>query len=286
MALVHESVSDFVLFPRDQACYDSSGSLFDENLVGLDCDIRSPPTMQQIFPDRGAASFGDSPNTLPYQCYGVPNTLEPKQVIRQPPTRYTSSGSASPSIPQFYDNPPSTLSSTSGASGQSTASSTVGSPYSLATHSLPGQDTWSESNQGLGIAPDVVHNDAFAHGAFFGSSIGSELCYQDAKYSDSFVGEYEKFSSITTRSEICSPSATSRVLKRNYPPFQSFHPQPQLSCTGYSATYGRTYEGLSPSSVVRFGSKHHADPSTRYQFIPFGASTPEEHFWTAANLQI
>ncbi|KAI4093921.1 MAG: hypothetical protein LQ344_002519 [Seirophora lacunosa] len=143
--------------------------------------------MQHTSPDRGTASFSDSSSTFPYQYFGVPNSLEPKQINRQRQPRYASSGSASPSIPQSLDNPPSTLSSTSGASGRSTASSTVGSPYSLATHSLPGQDTWSESNQGLGIAPDIVRNDGFTHDAFPGSSIESELCYQDAKFSDSFV---------------------------------------------------------------------------------------------------
>ncbi|KAL9011980.1 MAG: hypothetical protein Q9173_003222 [Seirophora scorigena] len=143
--------------------------------------------MQHTFPDRGTASFSDSSSTFPYHYFSVPNSLEPKQINRQHQPRYASSGSASPSIPQSLDNPPSTLSSTSGASGRSTASSTVGSPYSLATLSLPGQDTWSESNQGIGVAPDIDRKDGFTHDAFSGSSIESELCYQDAKFSDSFV---------------------------------------------------------------------------------------------------
>ncbi|KAL8648835.1 MAG: hypothetical protein Q9210_004758 [Variospora velana] len=203
--------------------------------------------MQQIFPDRGAASFGDSSNTLPYHYYGVPNTLEPKQIIRQPQPQYTSSGSASPSIPQFFDNPPSTLSSTSGASGQSTASSTVGSPYSLATHSLPTQDTWSESNQGLGIAPDVVHNDAFAHGAFSGSSIVSELCYQDAKYSDSFVDPSLIQAFNAPVSHTSSSAAFPEVIHQFPLPSQTFQP-PSPSASDTSS-----YDSHRPGSA-RFRS--------------------------------
>ncbi|KAL8929592.1 MAG: hypothetical protein Q9172_000388 [Xanthocarpia lactea] len=101
--------------------------------------------------------------------------------------RHTPSGSVSPSIPQSLEHPPSTLSSTSGASGQSTASSTVGSPYSLAAHSIPGQDAWAELNQGLGIAPDIVHNDGFPQDAFPSGVLENELCFQDGKFPDSFV---------------------------------------------------------------------------------------------------
>lgn len=232
--------------------------------------------MQHTSPDRGTASFSDSSSTFPYQYFGVPNSLEPKQINRQRQPRYASSGSASPSIPQSLDNPPSTLSSTSGASGRSTASSTVGSPYSLATHSLPGQDTWSESNQGLGIAPDIVRNDGFTHDAFPGSSIESELCYQDAKFSDSFVGEYGNFSSLIS-SEICSPSAVSPSLECNASLFRSISPQLLPNCTGRSKLYSRIYKGLSASSVVGSGREHDEDLNTHYRFLPFGASTPEEH---------
>ncbi|KAI4096633.1 MAG: hypothetical protein LQ339_006929 [Xanthoria mediterranea] len=110
--------------------------------------------------------------------------------------RQTPSGSVSPSLPQSLDQPPSTLSSTSGASGQSTTSSTVGSPYSLATHSLPGQDAWADLNQGLGIAPDIIHNDGFPQDPFPSGGLENESCFQTGKFSDSFVGECGRFSSV------------------------------------------------------------------------------------------
>ncbi|KAL8782824.1 MAG: hypothetical protein Q9213_005063 [Squamulea squamosa] len=103
------------------------------------------------------------------------------------PQRHTPSGSASPSVLQSLEHPPSILSSTSGASGQSTASSTVGSPYSLPTHSLPSQDTWGELNQGLGIAPGIIHNDGFSQDAFPSGGLESDMCFKEGKFPDSFV---------------------------------------------------------------------------------------------------
>ncbi|KAI4129080.1 MAG: hypothetical protein LQ338_002430 [Usnochroma carphineum] len=150
--------------------------------------------MQQPFQDRGLALFGDSSNSPAYPLghlnyFNAPDLIVdgPKEQARQYPKRYTPSGSASPSVPQSLDHPPSSLSSASGASGQSTASSTVGSPYSLANHSLPSHDAWSELNQGLGIAPDIIHNEGFSQDAFSNGSLEGELCYQDGKFSDSFV---------------------------------------------------------------------------------------------------
>ncbi|KAL8882634.1 MAG: hypothetical protein Q9198_000396 [Flavoplaca austrocitrina] len=82
--------------------------------------------------------------------------------------RNTPSGSASPSLPQSLEHPPSAISSTSGASGQS-------------------QETWGDLNQGLGIAPDVIHNDGFPQDSFHSASLENELCFQGGKFPDSFV---------------------------------------------------------------------------------------------------
>ncbi|KAI4161418.1 MAG: hypothetical protein L6R39_000090 [Caloplaca ligustica] len=150
--------------------------------------------MQQAFQDRGLALLGDPSDPPGYPSgqpiyFNAPDLIvdAPKGHARQYQQRYTPSGSPSPSVPHSLDQPPSTLSSTSGASGPSTASSTVGSPYSLATHSLSGPDAWSELNQGLGIAPDIVHNESFTQDAFPNGSLEGELCYQDGKFADNFV---------------------------------------------------------------------------------------------------
>ncbi|KAL8729846.1 MAG: hypothetical protein Q9166_004487 [cf. Caloplaca sp. 2 TL-2023] len=140
------------------------------------------------------ASFDDSSPMPDYSSaqshyYNASHFLMdgPKDQTQRYQQRHTPSGSASPSIPQSLEHPPSTLSSASGASGQSTASSTVGSPYSLVTHSIPGQDAWSEPHQGLGIAPDIIHNDGFPQDVFPNGGLENELCFHDPKFPDSFV---------------------------------------------------------------------------------------------------
>ena len=203
MALVHESIGDFVLFPRDQAYCDPRSTDFRQGFAGFDSDHANTIAMQQQYPHPGIASF-DHSSSMPVYSSGQSNYYNAtdflfdgsKDHTRPYQQRQTPSGSVSPSLPQSLDHPPSTLSSTSGASGQSTTSSTVGSPYSLATHSLPGQDTWADLNQGLGIAPDIIHNDGFPQDPFPSGGLENEFCFQTGKFSDSFVGECGRFSSV------------------------------------------------------------------------------------------
>ncbi|KAL8842435.1 MAG: hypothetical protein Q9170_000563 [Blastenia crenularia] len=146
--------------------------------------------MQQPLSNRGLSSFDNAGYALGHSnYYSTPNLIVdgPKGYAGQYHQRYTPSGSASPSISHSLDHPPLTLSSVSGASGQSTTSSTVGSPYSLPTHSLPSQDTWNEPNQGLAIASDIVHHDGFAQDTFSNGNLKHDLCFPDGKFPDSFV---------------------------------------------------------------------------------------------------
>lgn len=205
MALVHENIGDFVLFPREQAYCDPLSTDFRQGFVGLDSDHGNTIAMQQQYSHAGIASFDNSSSMPVYSSgqshyYNAPDFLFDgrKDHTRSYQQRHTPSGSVSPSLPQSLEHPPSTLSSTSGASGQSTASSTVGSPYSLATHSLPGQDAWGDLNQGLGIAPDIIHNDGFPQDAFPSGGLETELCFQNGKFSDSFVGECGNFPSVSS----------------------------------------------------------------------------------------
>ncbi|KAL8862925.1 MAG: hypothetical protein Q9178_000867 [Gyalolechia marmorata] len=179
--------------------------------------------------------------------------------------RHTPSGSVSPSIPQSLEHPPSTLSSTSGASGQSTASSTVGSPYSLATHSLPGQDAWAELNQGLGIAPDIVHNDGFPHDAFPSGVLENELCFQDGKFPDSFVGECERFSSL--------PSF------QNSPNAQDFHAPSCISPSIFSTPLQSPQGGM-VASVIASDSSAGAHQSRPLSISSKSNEGPKFHSFT------
>lgn len=283
MASVHESVSDFVLFPRTQAYYDHLHSSVDEDLIGSDCNLRNPLAMQQPFQDRGLALFGDSSNSPAYPLghlnyFNAPDLIVdgPKEQARQYPKRYTPSGSASPSVPQSLDHPPSSLSSASGASGQSTASSTVGSPYSLANHSLPSHDAWSELNQGLGIAPDIIHNEGFSQDAFSNGSLEGELCYQDGKFSDSFVGESGKFSSVSCCRNH-STSATSLVSGCNSTSLRSPFPQSPPTSVGPSMMSNDAPEGSlrpSPPSAV---DEHLGKRQCSHQTRPVATNTSGEY---------
>ena len=121
--------------------------------------------------------------------------------------RYTPAGSPSPSISQALDYPPSTLSSASGASVQSTASSAVGSPYSHATNTLPSHDQWTEPRHGLGIAPEIVHNEGFGQETMFPmAGMENDLVFDGSKLQGSFVGESRRVSSSSFPS--CQPSPT------------------------------------------------------------------------------
>lgn len=204
MALVHESIGDFLLFPREQTYCNPLLSAFDENPVGLDSSNRSAFAMQQSVPDRRNALFQTSasmpghPLEHSNNIHGAHFVLDAhNEPLRSYQKRYTPSGSVSPSLPQSLDHPPSTLSSVSGASGQSTASSAVGSPYSLVAHNLPNHDTWNDLHQGLGMAPDIMQGDGFTQDAFPNAGLDNDFCYQDRKLPDTYVGESTKVFSVS-----------------------------------------------------------------------------------------
>ena len=179
MALVHESISDFVLFPRGPS-YHNMGS--EDDTSGLNTSYDPYPSM--------------SAYSAPPAYYNPPHYFF-ESAKSQDQHRFTPVGSPSPSISQALDHPPSTtLSSASGASVQSTASSAVGSPYSHAAHNLPSQDQWTESHHGLGIASGVVHsNDGFGHDMAQWGGMENELIFDSSKLQDSFIGESENLSS-------------------------------------------------------------------------------------------
>ncbi|KAL9585018.1 MAG: hypothetical protein Q9212_001770 [Teloschistes hypoglaucus] len=194
MALVHEGIGDFLLFPREQIYCHPLLSAFDENPVGFDSSNRGAFAMQQSVPARQNALFQTSgtvsghPLEHSNNIHGAPFVLDAyKEPLRSYHKRYTPSGSASPSLPQSLDHPPSTLSSVSGASGHSTTSSAVGSPYSLAAHNIPNHDTWNDPHQGLGMAHDIIQSDGFAQERFPNAGLDNDFCYQERKLPDTYV---------------------------------------------------------------------------------------------------
>lgn len=222
MALVHDSIGDFVLFPKDQSYIDMLDSKPDDSLDGLHYNAIS--SMQHQFSDLPSAAYDTYPSASAFSTsassfYDAPNFIfdAPKESERSA-RRYTPSGPPSPSISHSFDHPPSVISSASGASVQSTASSVVGSPYSHATSNIPGQEQWTDSHQGLGIAPGIVHNEGYGHEIYPINPIENEIAFESNKFPSSFVGESKNLSSSMSTSCSISPLASSCLASQRPTP--------------------------------------------------------------------
>lgn len=207
MALVHDSQNDFILFPRDQYL-DMLESKQDDSFDSL---AYSTIEMHHRLSDL-TGTYDSYPSTTAFSNsaldyyeggalnYAVGISKENDRLNQQ---RFTPGGSPSPSISQSFDQPPSILSSTSGASAQSTASSAVGSPYPHDTSQVSGHDNWSESHQGLGIAPGISQHEGFGTDLFALADLSSEVVFDENKYSsNSFVGESSKIFSSSVSSQM------------------------------------------------------------------------------------
>ena len=212
MALVHDCPSDFVLFPRDHPYLDILDSRQDEPFENI-VHYTTVSDMHHHFSDLANSTYDAFPSTSAFSSaashyYGgsggslnfvVDGSKENERLNQR---RFTPSGSPSPSISQSFDHPPSNLSSTSGASAQSTASSAAGSPYSHDINQVPSQEHWTETHRGLGIAPVNAHNEGFGSDLYSLTEINHDLVFREEKFPNNFVGESRKiFSpSISTSS--------------------------------------------------------------------------------------
>lgn len=217
MALVQECHSDFVLFPREQPYLEMLESRQDdafENIV----HYTTASDMNHHFSDLASTTYDAYPSNSSFSAaasnyYGGSGAASnfaidaPKENDRLNQRQFTPSGSPSPSMSQSFDHPPSILSSTSGASAQSTASSAAGSPYSHETNHIPSQEHWTESHQGLGIAPAIVHHEGFGSDLYPLTNISSnDIIFGEDKFSNNFVGKSRNiFSSSISPSSAASP---------------------------------------------------------------------------------
>ena len=196
MAKVYSNVSDFVLFPRDQPYMGTLDPGLDNfNNMHYQPNFLSNMHRHGDFSAEASTSYESYPpicaySSAPSAYFGAQNM--PYEVQKgnmgRPLRRQTPSGSPSPSISQAFDHPPSTLSSASGASAQSTASSADGSPYASATHVLPYEDKWSRPLHGLAIAPGIVSSENFSQDSFPPANFGSDSMLEDSKFPN-YVGE-------------------------------------------------------------------------------------------------
>jgi hypothetical protein len=184
MALVHDNIGEFAFFPRDRAfssdllsqpsAHNSNNSLHSTTEMDYNSQLASlPRTTYDLYP----VTTSYAASSMYYGAHKNPaNSLKVGDEGSMP--RPTPSASPS-SISQTFDQPLSALSSTSGASAQSAASSVGGSPYARPTQQMPFHDKWSDPLQGLGISSSIRSGDF----------PGYDPSRQD------FVGEYQDSSS-------------------------------------------------------------------------------------------
>lgn len=225
MALVHDSPNDFVLYPKDHFNSGMAQSRA-EGYSDMPYPVHNRPNTLPQFGDVERSTYGSYPAVSAYAAapsiyYSIP-PYTPQTTTKQSQhpehSRYTPAASPSPSISQGLDHPPSNLSSTSGASVQSTASSAVGSPHARVTHNVSSQD-WIEAQHGLGIAPSIIHNDAHGHDPFSMLPMDADFPFDEHKFPSGFVGESSKIPSSSVSSSHGFPSSVS-----SYAPTQSFLP--------------------------------------------------------------
>jgi len=200
MALVQNCASDLFFFPRDPSYFDMSDSRQDGGFDNY--AFMMGAEMQQDSADLSQSTYESYANQPAYSSIEQPlyaHTPQfvldgPKDNMQQAPQRYEHSASPSISMSHSLEHASSNLSHTSGASGQSTASSAVGSPYSHAPRSLPVHEQWLD-HQGLGIASGMV-NEGFTLEQFnITAPEVDQLSFPNDKFPGSFVGESKKVSS-------------------------------------------------------------------------------------------
>lgn len=202
--------NDFVLFPQQRNdIYPSF------QLPFADGSVDQPyQDMGSNFP-QGFTSFGNYYE--PYHQEHVHHNAPRSQADEHAYSKNVASASPSISLSQFLDQAPSNFSHTSVASGQSTASSAVGSPYSQ-HQSLPaGQDQWNE--MGLGIAGTLAPTDMFP-GTYQLTSTEAERVFDD-KFASTFVGEspqvFQHVSSASSTMSSVSCSSFSEASSAEFP---------------------------------------------------------------------
>ena len=230
MAKVYSTINDFVLFPRDQPFMGPLDPRLGENFDSMHYQPNALGNMHPHGDFSGQASTSYEPYTpvsaysfAPSAYFGAQNVLYETQKGNpgRSMLRQTSSGSPSPSNSQAFDHPPSTLSSASGPSAQSTASSNNGSPYASATHALPNEDKWPGPLHGLGIAPGIVSSEGFSQESFPPANFETELTLEDSKFA-SFVGECGRgFSSSFPLSQSSTLSSFPGSASQNFAPASS-----------------------------------------------------------------
>ncbi|CAD6593792.1 MAG: hypothetical protein ASARMPRED_007953, partial [Alectoria sarmentosa] len=263
MAKVYSNVSDFVLFPRDHPYMGTLDPGLDNvNNMHYQPNFLSNMHRHGDFSAQASTSYESYPpvcaySSAPSAYFGAQNV--PYEVQKgnmgRPLRRQTPSGSPSPSISHGFDHPPSTLSSASGASAQSTASSADGSPYASATHVLPFEDKWSRPPHGLGIAPGIVSSENFSQDSFPPANFENGLMLEDSKFpnyvaSQNFVPAFSPrplaLDTTTGTKEITIDSILEEANSNIQKPLQLISPVSAVSGAASPTSFTRKHQTTSP----------------------------------------
>ena len=195
----NDSIDDFVLYPSQETYPDVQGhqETRHEDIYG-----GHQYTMDGQFIDLAMTTYDSyapvaALSSAPAASYNAPQFIvdAPQDSLKHKSYRYTPPRSPSNSAAHSFDQPPSTMSSTSGASIQSANSSAVGSPYSRSIHIVPSQEPWTETGHGLGIGPGILSQESFYSSDYVTRSLEQEAIFAQEKFPSDFVGKSRKVSS-------------------------------------------------------------------------------------------
>lgn len=195
----YDSIDDFVLFPSHETYPDVQGH---QEARHQDVYDGHQYTTHDQFIDLAMTTYDSCApvaalSSAPAALYNGPQFIvdAPQDNLKYESYRYTPPRSPSNSATHSLDHPPSTMSSTSGASIQSTSSSAVGSPYSRSHHVVPSQEHWAETGHGLGIGSNILSQESFYSGDYATRSLEHEVIFAHEKLPSDFVGKSRMVSS-------------------------------------------------------------------------------------------
>ncbi|KAI9806059.1 MAG: hypothetical protein M1833_004466 [Piccolia ochrophora] len=171
-----------------QAAYHGHGT----QQYSMDSGLEQYPGMSLSSHDGYSSVMAYSANTrAPF--FGAPQFVvdAPQEVSKHGQFHSPPTGSPATSASQSFDQPSSNLSSASGASVPSAASSAIGSPYSGASHRVAASDSWGQPGPGLGIHPGIVPPEGFNPEGFGPHSLESEILFTTGKASNDYVASIQ-----------------------------------------------------------------------------------------------
>ena len=263
MAVVLDGTRDFILFSqRPDSAFDSSASYVDSDFGSLpfDMDTHYPASQAELAAQTyDAFPVKEEQHPAGYYFDAFGNGMGALDASTEFPV---SMSSTSPTVSHALDQASANFSLASGASAQSAASSTIGSPYSQHTPSLPaGPEQFFDSSNGLGIAQDLNGSssaDAFVQ-PFNPFLPGTDPQVVDDKSQSPFgVGEWP----------LVLPSSPANSLRTSSLSSSSLHSPVHSYGTGSSFLSPTSSHRLSIDGVMERQDAHTTKPPSLAHWSP------------------